>query len=267
MSQHPDPHTWHETDEIYIDETAQSGPRWLVLGGVMFPKKYSVEFERDVLVARQPFPTHHHDGTPYELGWNNFKSSRREFEAYKRVMNAYFSFGNRFKSPFDIIRFHSAVIDTHVRGRRYSGKAGQIGFNREIYFHCLRIGRSPTYRTRVFDVYPDYRTTKQLPEQLHGYLCMGLRRHLPADKRYLPFRKVHFRLSHEWQALQVSDILIGAMQYRLNGWLENPTSNPMKKELCEFVLKKGKIWAACAPDNPLDQDWGPCRIWVRKHPE
>jgi hypothetical protein len=190
---HIPPHQ-HETDEIYVDETAQTGARWLVLGGIVFPKKYSGEFESAILTARNPdIPTHHRDGKNFEIGWNCFKPGWRELEAYKRVVKAYFGFGQRFKSTLETIRFHSSVVDTNIRGRRYSGKRGQLGFDREIYYHCLRIGRSQNYLTRVFDVYPDYRTTKQLPEQLQGYLCMGLRHHLPGDSRYIPFRKVQFR--------------------------------------------------------------------------
>jgi hypothetical protein len=254
--------------EVYIDESAQqSGPRYLVVGGIMLRKEHSPLFEQEILAARGPDILSHHVngknvGQPIELGWKEFTPGKdgKELRAYKRVVDAFFKFGTGFERAI----FACAVIDTSVPGRYYSGEKGEIGFNRELYFHCLRLGRHRHFQNRVFEIYPDYRRTKWPLEQLQGYLTMGLRKHMPNDARPLPYRKVQYKLSHEWQALQVSDILIGAIQYRLNAF-DSLSANQQRKELCEYILRKGQYLASCKPGAPKSKDWGAFRVWIRKH--
>jgi hypothetical protein len=150
-----------------------------------------------------------------------------------------------------------------VRNRNYSkGNKGQIGFNREIYYHYLSIARR--YRNSLFYAYPDYRTTNMTMEKMKLILQRTLRKE---DQRDWPFRRIQFRQSHETQALQVSDILIGAIAYKLNGHYDSPTATKEKRELCDYIISKAKAGIYCRRGQPKKKDWGQFRIWVRKHRE
>ena len=104
----------------YIDETTQSGPRFLAIGGIVVPRKYANDFENAILLARgKRLP-------PQSLGWKhprklNGGRAARGFEAYKNVVDAFFDFeGTLPASTANTCRFHCAVVDTHVPGKSYS---------------------------------------------------------------------------------------------------------------------------------------------------
>ena len=224
----------HLFHEIYIDETSQNDHRFLALGGIIIPRELSVEFEADMLAARSKKLRYDSKGAPLEMGWSEV--SKGDFDDYAKVLDAYFTFASRkLQRRGGVVKFYCSVVNTQVRGRNLSrGKRGQIGFDREIYSHCMHIGMIE--RAELFHVYPDQRDTTEPVEKLGLILCRGIRR--KGDRRDYPFRRVTFRLSHENQALQISDILIGAVAYRLNRHYERPAANADKKRLCDFVLKR-----------------------------
>jgi hypothetical protein len=86
---------------------------------------------------------------------------------------------------------------------------------------CLSIAKRA--RVELFHVYPDQRSPKQPIEKMAPMLSRGLRKW--GDKRDHPFRRVKFFLSHEHQAVQISDILIGAVADRLNRHYDRPEAN------------------------------------------
>ncbi len=249
-------------EDIYIDETSQSGHRFLVIGGIMFPKQYSEMFEQAVIAARLPeLPLQHIGGAPRQLAWNRF--SLGELEPYKRVVDTFFSFRSQMTDTKHSIIFHASVVNCSVRGRKYSGGAkGQLGFNREIYFHCMSIGRR--YHDRVFHVYPDYRSTNMTMREMGVILSRGMMRE---DPRPWPFRRVKFAYSHKCQAIQVADVFIGAIAYRLNRHYDKANANPEKKELCDYILKRGHALAIFSSRRLRKKDWGNFKIWVRRHPK
>ncbi len=175
------------------------------------------------------------------MGWSEI--SNNDYHEYARVLEAFFSYPQR-KVKRGVFKFHCSVVDTTVPGRTYTkGKRGQIGYNREIYFHCMSIARRERMGSvgPLFHVYPDYRDTSEPIETLRGMLNAGIRKE--GDERIFPFRRVSFRLSHEHQALQISDILIGAVAFRLNRSYDKPNANPDKKRICDLILRKtGLDW-------------------------
>jgi hypothetical protein len=259
-------------EEVYIDETSQSGPRFLVIGGIVLPRRLSNQFENAIIEARRPRLTVHFtkDKTALasgqlthklsEIGWNEISTG--DFRHYKKVVDAFFDFprahlGN---TGLEHFRFYCSVVDTHVKGRRYTGKTGQLGFNREIYFHCMSVARN--HRQKIFHVYPDDRTTNMTMEQMRKILNRGFRKE---DKlRPAPFRRVQFRISHESQAIQVSDILIGAVAYRLNRLYEKP-GGADKTALCEYILRKGKFWDHVHETSFRPRHFGQFQVWFRRH--
>jgi hypothetical protein len=248
--------------EIYIDETSQNGHHFLVLGGIMIPREFSALFTADIIEARRPRQhSLNSKGQLREIGWSEVSTG--DFESYKKVLDAFFEFSfKRLQGKFGQVKSFCSVVDTSVRGRSYSkGDRGQIGFDREIYFHCLSIARHN--RRELFHVYPDDRSTKQPIEQLAFMLSRGIQKE--GDKRDHPFRRVSFHLSHEDQALQISDLIIGAVAYRLNRHYDLPNANSDKKRLCDYVLMKTGFDKCIFFNSFREKSYGPHFLWFRRH--
>jgi hypothetical protein len=248
--------------EIYIDETSQNGHHFLVLGGIVIPLELSSEFTADMIEARRPgLHKLTSKGHLREMGWSEI--SNGDYADYKKVMEAFFSFANRRLGNFGMVKSFCSVVNTRVRGRSYSkGKRGQIGFSREIYYHCISIARNN--RFELFHVYPDHRTTREPIGKMAFMLSSGLKKE-GRDTRDHPFRRVQFRFSHEDHALQISDILIGAIAYRLNRHYDRPDANEDKKLLCDFILQKTGFDKRIFSDSFRQKTWGNHQIWFRRH--
>jgi hypothetical protein len=258
----PLPHETNLFHEIYIDETSQNDHHFLILGGIIIPREVSADFEAEIVEARHPrLHSRSSKGQLREMGWSEV--SNGDFDAYKKVLEVFFSFAfRRLQNKSGLVKFYCSVVNTRVRDRSYSkGKRGQIGFDREIYYHCLSIARRA--KLELFHVYPDQRSTKQPIEKMAFMLSRGLRKE--GDKRNHPFRRVKFRLSHEHQALQISDILIGAVSYRLNRHYDRPDANSDKKRLCDYVLEKTGFNKFIGPNSFREKPFGSYQLWFRKH--
>lgn len=248
-------------EEVYIDETSQTGQRFLILGGITLPHYLSADFDAYIANARtrKLAIRLNHSLQASEMSWNDI--GKGDYAAYEKVIDAYFSFAQgHLKSTLTRFEFHCSVVDTHTHGRRYSGKRGELGFNREIYYHCMSIARR--HKDNLFYVYPDERQTTQDMEQMRKILNYGARR----ENRDRPtaFRRLQFRKSHESHAIQISDLLIGAVAYRLNGHYNQP-GGADKKALCERILKLGGYWPMVSDRGFREKPYSRFQVWFRRH--
>jgi hypothetical protein len=78
------------------------------------------------------------------------------------------------------------------------------------------------------------------------------------------FRRAVFRNSRDVQALQVSDIVIGAIAYYINGHYHKVGANEDKKLLCQHVLKTFRIWDYLSRGK-MEKGFGPLILWRREH--
>jgi hypothetical protein len=93
-----------QVDEIYIDETSWTGHRFLIIGGIRIPSSLSQQFDADIIRARSDFRFDRKMQLK-EMGWNDV--SNGDLERYKKVVDAYFSFGKRYiKSSEDSVQFY-----------------------------------------------------------------------------------------------------------------------------------------------------------------
>ncbi len=131
------------------------------MGGLVIPATLSRLFEREIIEARWPKLAWHLNKKmqPTEIGWGYV--SKGDFPAYKKVVDAYFSFAKRHN--VNSLDFFGSIVDTQIRGRRYSGQSGEIGFDREIYFHCMSIARR--HQDKLF--------SRLSRRTLHGALYTG----------------------------------------------------------------------------------------------
>lgn len=230
-----------EIYDIYIDESSQTKNRFLVLGGIIVAKP-KVDALTDLISrARQP------DLPAGELKWS--KVSRAKLDAYSRVVDV----------PFDNPKpahFHSLVVDTTKQDHRtFNEGSREIGFSKEIYQLAMKFGR---LYPNLFHLYPDERDTTQSPDELRLILNRGC--HKKGDTRDWPFRRCHFRNSARCPPLQLVDIIIGALAYRMNKHHLIAGAAPAKIELSQYVLDRAKITNVYV-DTARS---GPFTVWHRQ---
>jgi hypothetical protein len=223
----------------YIDESSQTKWRYLVLGGLIVPLSHAALFEADMAAARDPIISHiAPDGTRRVIKWQ--KASAYNLAAYKKVVDAYFTFETRHRLP---VRKHvdtcCVVVDVSKKTLKSTGEGDvETGFSKEIYFLCVPI-IGKRFPNELFHIYPDRRTTSKDLDLARRIMNYGAKKH--GDARLWPYRRLWFEDPEKCQALQVVDILIGALAYKLNGHYAKPDANPAKQELCDYVLQRAKI--------------------------
>ena len=209
---------------IYVDESSQTKHRYLVLGGLILPQDQGRAFRDAISAARQP-----------ELPDNSLKwgrVSRTKLPAYKRVVDAFF---DRSASR---VHFHSLVVDTSQQNHsRWNKGSREIGFQKEVFQLAQKFRR--LYPDPVFHLYPHQRSTPQATEELRNILNFSARK--AGDSREWPFRRVHFRSLSGCPPLQVVDILLGAVAYRLNGHYSEEGASAARRELCDHILRRAGI--------------------------
>lgn len=210
---------------IYVDESSQTKHRYLVLGGIIVP---SVDHSAvSALIAEARLP----ELPKGEMKWT--KVSKSKLAAYKRAVDAFFTGID----DFSTLDFHCLVVDTYkIDDKRFNEGSRDIGFNKEIYQLLMKFRR--LYRG-LFHVYPDRRSTSQRTEDLRLILNRGSAK--KGDGRDWPFRRVHFRDSDQELVLQIVDILIGAVAFKLNGHDRAENASPAKIDLCEHILSRAKV--------------------------
>jgi Protein of unknown function (DUF3800) len=142
------------------------------------------------------------------------------------------------KSETQILDFHCLMVDTHrINDRRFNAGSREAGFNKEIYQLLMKFNR--LYSRNTFDVYLDERSTPTALSELRTIINHGIRRKYP--HRDWPVRRLHFRDSSKTHSLQIVDILLGAIAFRLNGHRGRQGASPAKCELSDFVLARAGI--------------------------
>jgi hypothetical protein len=209
--------------DIYLDESSQNNHRFLVLGSTVVEFTKASNLADLIMKARRP------DLPEKEAKWA--KVSRSKLPAYKRIVDVLFDNSEDF-------HFHSLFVDTtQLDHHRFNQGDKEIGFNKEIYQLAMKVSR--VYGDRLFHLYPDYRDTTQRPDDLRLMLNRGCRKR--GDTRDWPFRRCQFRDSSKTLALQLTDVVIGAIAYQLNGHSKAAGASPAKVELSEYVLNRAGI--------------------------
>lgn len=251
--------------ELYMDESSYNGKhRFFVLGGIILPMIYSDLFEAVMIEARPPrLKRPRSDGSFRELSWKEIGNG--DFESVKAVVDAFYSFRATMPATaLEAYRFQCEVLDTTV-GRRYSGGLkGEDSFNREIYFLTERVARDNP--KLLFHVYPGERSTIRPASHLDELSTMVNRRLAKqGDARDWPIRRLDFRKNAESQALQISDLFIGALAYRINRHYDKAEANDDKKRLADYILQRGRYLLQIEKGRLKSKTWGDFQVYVRRH--
>jgi hypothetical protein len=221
----PPSHPKPEIYEIYVDESSQTKHRYLILGGLGVPLGSRTELEGLLRAARLP------ELPAGEMAWT--KVSRTKLDAYQRASNCFFDHSDRLG-----LEFHTLVIDTtKINDAKYNAGSRDIGFSKEVYQLLMKFRRLK--RSPLFHVYLDERGTKQKTEEFRFILNSGARK--AGDQREWPFRRVHFRDSASSVALQVVDVLLGALAFHVNGHAGSAGASPAKLSLSRHILARAGI--------------------------
>jgi hypothetical protein len=216
----------HPIYSIFLDESSQTKHRFLTLGCLVIDAARVPYFEIAVRYSKQlELP----EG---ELKWN--KVSNAKLHAYKLVVDRFFdlSVGD---GP---IHFHSLVVDTSkIRDDLYNQGDREVGFNKEVYQLLMKCAK--IYPDALFHVYPDQRETKAATEDLRKMLNAGCKKN--GDTRDAPFRRVQFQDSKKIICLQMTDLLLGAMTFRINAHHLRPDASKSKTHLSDYVLGRANV--------------------------
>lgn len=215
-----------ELTEAYIDESSQTNHRYIGFGVLVIHHTHVAELQRRIWAARLPeLPRH-------EMGWTKVSASK--LAAYKRVANVLFD--RRLETQ--PMHFHLMVVDSwKLKDRIFNGGSREVGFNKEVYQICQKVRR--LYRGRLFHIYLDKRTTARPLRELQSVLNFGAFKY--GDNRDWPFRRVQFRDSAASVEIQLVDILLGAVMFRLNRHHAAAGASPAKKDLSAYILRKAGI--------------------------
>ncbi len=211
---------------VYVDESSQTKHRYLVLGSLILHTEYEAALASDILKARLP------ELPSGEMGWT--KVSRTKLEAYRRVVDTFFNNPTGYRP----LEFHALVLDTRqIKDALYNSGSREIGFNKEVFQICKKAAR--LHPRRLLHVYLDSRNTKSSTEELR--LILNRDRVRSGDRRPWPFRRLHFRNSADCQIMQLLDVLLGGLAYRVNGHNLVETASPAKRDLSDHILARAGI--------------------------
>jgi hypothetical protein len=172
------------------------------------------------------------------LKWQ--KANAYNLQVYKKVVDTVFHFRRLRNMPVrKEMGMHCIAVDTSIKTLRDTGDGDiGVGFDKEFYFLCVVV--IPTrYRVQLFLLYPDRRDARRPPSEPRDIMNRGAYKW--GDKRNGPIRGLEFADPENSQALQVVDILIGALAFRLNRHYDAPKANPAKKNLCDYIWEFFKL--------------------------
>lgn len=182
--------------EIYCDESGiealfdQSAHKYTVIGGIRFPGKYRTELKANLNAIK------HKHNVFGEIKWN--KISPAYVEMYKDIIEYFF---DSTEISFRAILINSSNLDH----KRYNDNCGELGFYK-FYYQLIHHWLSPE---NVYDIFLDYKVN-------------GYKRRINELERVLinshdAVNKVQALPSHESVAIQLADILTGAVASKFNG--------------------------------------------------
>jgi hypothetical protein len=229
----------------FIDESSQTAHRYFALGGLVIFDSDVPLLEERIQRARMP------ELPQMEMGWK--KVSRAKLDAYRRVVDVFFQRDVKMQP----MHFHSLVIDCHkLKDKLFNKGSRDVGFSKEVFQLCMKLAR--LYPRKLFHVYPDNRTAATPLNDVRTMLNFKLRN--GGDTRDWPFRRMHFRDSKASKPLQLTDILLGALTFKMNGHYDAPDASVAKRELCDHVLGQARISDVMQSTEPS----GRFTIWHRQ---
>jgi hypothetical protein len=207
--------------QVYVDESCQNAHDFLVLGCIVIDSN-KIETLKDALNAVRD-----RHATYGEVKWQ--KVSRNKFDFYKEFVDVYFDLATS-----DVLHFHTLVVECKTMDdSQFNGGNSDIGFNKLIYqlllHRCGRRYQGPLY------VFLDDRPSPTPADAIRPILNAAMAK---AGDSSAPFKRVTFVQSHASLAVQLVDVLIGAIGYRKNGKHNASGAAPHKIALANHIARR-----------------------------
>lgn len=208
---------------VYADESCKN-ERNLALGGIAMDHAGLQATMQRLVDIRAEF------NTWGEVKWT--KTSQAKLSFYKAFVDVFFDAASR-----DEMHFHCLYVDTGTfQHGRYSGGDRELGFNKLIYQLLLHKFGCRYGKSRPMHVYLDQRTTKHKPEEIRPMLNADLiKRHGITN---YPFRRITFQDSKSSDIMQLNDLLVGVVGYKVNRHDRVPGCSQHKVHLANYMLDR-----------------------------
>lgn len=212
---------------IYVDESSQSGHRFIALGGIWIAHQQVMLAEERLMAVRR---MHRLDS---ELKWTKLSPSR--MAAYEAFVDTFFALHAE-----GIIDWHAMFLEAgQIDHDTYSRGDKELGFNKLLFqflFHRIRIYP----QARAIRIYLDARTTRHDPDATLRPILNNALRHALGIARG-PVAHVHFLNSKESQLLQINGIILGAMAAVRNGHHLAAGASAAKRKVAARILTRAGL--------------------------
>ncbi|HHV61788.1 MAG TPA: DUF3800 domain-containing protein [Firmicutes bacterium] len=230
---------------VYGDESRQTGAKYMVLGAMWIDPAWEEVLVNDCMDFRN------RTGMYHQLKWK--KVSDQKLEEYKEFIDIFFRHNQQHH-----VAFRCIVINTHQLDHKTFNKGDEeLGFYK-FYYQLLLHNMQPWNRYLI--MLDDRKTRKKtrLPT-LKIVLNRGIRKKFNLECDIV--RNVEPRECEELNQIQMVDILIGAIGYRLNDLHLKAGAKMAKIKLSEYIAdKSGK--GSFGPQKGVIDPW--FNIWHMK---
>lgn len=210
--------------EIYVDESSQTGHKYLVIGAMMLSKRRSVEIFEKFSNIRGSYTG--------EVKWK--KLSDMKAPHYRRWVDGVFELIDSRHITLHFLSFDTTQFDH----KTYNDGDGEIGFSKLVYQLLLHHVGKPVFGIRPIYGYLDSRTTKHNPENLRLMLNAGLSKHHNIHTQ--PFRRLTFRESCDCDLIQALDLFIGALAWERNKRGEREEARQCKQDMSDYIMTRSQ---------------------------
>jgi hypothetical protein len=241
--------------DIYCDESC-TRDRFMVYGGLVLPTRDVQKFN-DLM---REWRVKHNVAADSELAWESV--ANHKLSTYKSLIDFYMQ--KRWRDGF--MNLKAMICDRqsqdYVAFIRFNHKiSDDLGYYK-LYQVFLRHKLGPYARDNDYSlaVYLDERSTNYDLAQLKEFLNLGIRKRQPFVHRDV-VETIDTRISHETEALQLADVLMGAIGWAMNDKDKEPNANYAKTQLAIYLATCLRIPSRSLKDavpsfrDPLFDKW------------
>lgn len=215
-----------ELIRVFTDESRQTKARYMLQGGLWLRDRDVATFDALCNDVRDRHNMHGH------MKWT--KVSAAKYDAYRDFVDVFFRMYEQ-----DQIAFRCIVVDTSVLDHdRFNDGDDELGFYK-FYYQLLNYWARPTLSYHISIAQRPDRQASRLPT-LRAVLNYSLRR-VAGGMDVWPVGAIDAPMARDVNAIQVADIILGAVGYHLHDFhLKSGASEP-RVELAAHVARQAGL--------------------------
>jgi hypothetical protein len=201
---------------IYCDESCHlehDRQPVMVLGAVWCP----LEKTREIASRIREIKTKHRLPPTFEVKWSKVSPAKQAF--YMELLDYFFH--------DDEVHFRALIVADKTKLQHAAFGQTHDTWYYKMYFDLLKVLLSPRAEYRIYLDIKDTRSADKI-RKLHDVLCNNM---YDFERRIIT--RVQTVRSHEVEAIQLADLLIGAVSYANRGLETNPAKVALVKRMRE----------------------------------